>query len=617
MGKNKSKIKEVFSIIFRVLIGIGAFILYAFINSLSEIKGGTEISVSILFIFMIISLYIFLIKLLRKSSISKETENYCDRKWYHKSKTWASIIFVLIFSLSMLIIEKNIISISITSILIALSISMLFIPRIASPIIALYIITEIVLLFTNESLDLKTIILALLIRGAYLLLCIRVFLVANKLNHGKGLKTTPKKKGEKTLKELYAPKKNFITKKKVLLITPIVLILFSIGIILSGYSSLIIGIFPPLKISEKTTTLTCKYGGKDLKLTVSLYKNIYNYYHYNSKKVGVVGKGLYSNFVYVNNSDLIIKDLASKIRNLGKGYNLNDDQIMELALCFVQNIPYDSSKAETILSGQNISEYDRSQYPYETIFKNSGICTDKAYLGSSLLRELGYSSALLLFGDDNHMALGVKVNKDYANFNSDYAIAEVTTPGFIPGDLPKDIDDNDGKPSLVLELPQKLGHNNKINTQKFLAESDLSYPTVVIPISDGKTYERIRNVKHLEAMIYQGIEELEEIAHSIETMEYDLIDAEDNASYAYNDYLNQPDYNQRCGTRWDYLNDIQWWDCWEEENMTKTYFWNVYQERINYYNSLVDKYNSLIDDYNYKIDDINYLIDKRNSYQFN
>ena len=61
MGKNKSKIGSIFSVILQVLLGIGAFIMYAIINSLSEIDGGIQIATGVVLIFIIVSLYIFLI----------------------------------------------------------------------------------------------------------------------------------------------------------------------------------------------------------------------------------------------------------------------------------------------------------------------------------------------------------------------------------------------------------------------------------------------------------------------------------------------------------------------------------------------------------------------------
>ena len=204
MGKNKSKIGSIFSVILQVLLGIGAFIMYAIINSLSEIDGGIQIATGIVLIFIIMSLYIFLITLLTKKSVETEVENYKEKKWNKKSKTWASILFVLIFIISAVSVETNLITSIISITLIALSVSMLFIPRIASLIIALYLLAEIVLAFSNGSIDLVTALSSLLIKGAYILLCIRVFLVANKLNDGIKIGIVSKNKEGQTLKDLYS-----------------------------------------------------------------------------------------------------------------------------------------------------------------------------------------------------------------------------------------------------------------------------------------------------------------------------------------------------------------------------------------------------------------------------
>jgi hypothetical protein len=420
-----------------------------------------------------------------------------------------------------------------------------------------------------------------------------------------------KRKKGKTLREKYTGKKKKLVRKIILATVSLFIVSILSVFVVSGYSSIAIDIFPPIKLDAKSTELYCNYGGEDLKLEVNLDTNIYNYYYFNRKKLGIVDQGQYSKFVYTHPKDSTIKNLVEEIKVLGSQNNLEDDQVLELVLCFIQNIPYDKNKAETILSDQNIDDFDLSQYPYETLYRNSGICTDKAYLASSLLEELGYSSALLLFRDENHMALGIKVEERYANFDSDYAMAEVTTPGFIPGDLPRDIDRNDGKPSLVLETPDKISKDRRDRNQEIITESDLSFPTIVIPVNEGRTYERIQEIKSLDDRITSGLYSLEVMEDDLDTLEIDLIIAEENADYAYSDYLSQPSYSQMCGY------NFGTWSCWDEPNSSKEYFYSTYVDRLNYYNSLVDQYNSLIDGYNNKIDEINRLIDRRDNYQFN
>lgn len=207
MEKNKSKIGKVFSTILQVLMGFGLFIVYAFINSLSEIKGGMNIAFGALFLIIIGSIYIFLIGLLTKDSINEEVKNYDDRKWYKKTKVWLSALFVVIFIISGLSVETNLISTVITIVLISIALLILIIPRITIPILALYLLAEIVIGFIGGSIPILSALGSLLMKGAYILLCIRVFLVANKLNSGKKVLIISKKKEEKTLRDIYTPER--------------------------------------------------------------------------------------------------------------------------------------------------------------------------------------------------------------------------------------------------------------------------------------------------------------------------------------------------------------------------------------------------------------------------
>lgn len=207
MEKNQSKIGKVLSTILQVIMGFGLLIAYAFINSLSEIKGGTDIAFGALFLIIIGYIYIFLIGLLTKDSIDEEYKNYEERKWYKKTRVWLSALFVLIFIISGLSVETNLISTVITIVLISIALLVLIIPRVTIPILVLYLLAEIGIGFIGGSVPILTALGSLLMKGAYILLCIRVFLVANKLNSGKKVLIISKKKEEKTLRDIYTPER--------------------------------------------------------------------------------------------------------------------------------------------------------------------------------------------------------------------------------------------------------------------------------------------------------------------------------------------------------------------------------------------------------------------------
>jgi len=207
MEKKQSKIGKVLSTIFQVIMGLGLLIVYAFINSLSEIKGGMVIATGAVFLIIIGYLYIFLIGLLTKESIDEEVKNYDERKWYKKTRVWLSALFVLIFIISGLSVETNLISTVITIVLISIALLILIIPRVTIPILVLYLLAEIVIGFMGGSVPILTALGSLLMKGAYILLCIRVFLVANKLNSGKKELIISKRKEEKTLRDIYTPER--------------------------------------------------------------------------------------------------------------------------------------------------------------------------------------------------------------------------------------------------------------------------------------------------------------------------------------------------------------------------------------------------------------------------
>jgi len=112
--------------------------------------------------------------------------------------------------------------------------------------------------------------------------------------------------------------------------------------------------------------------------------------------------------------DNIVSSIQSKASN-------PDDQA-RIAISLVQNIPYDTSKADTVTSTTNV------RYPYDVVYQNAGICEEKSFLLAYLLRGLGYGVVLFRFDTENHMAVGIKSPMGYSFQNSGYAFVETTEP---------------------------------------------------------------------------------------------------------------------------------------------------------------------------------------------
>jgi hypothetical protein len=424
-----------------------------------------------------------------------------------------------------------------------------------------------------------------------------------------------------------------VTKKRLVIAsaaTAVLLFAGSLGAVLSGTASAVVNIYPQVHIGQKTNSLTCKYAGKDLSVTVPLYANINNYYRSNGKKQGLIEQGDFSKYVYHNPSDDTLHKLATDIQSVGAANNLNDDQILELTTCFIQNIPYDDARGTQVLETTgNISSQE--QYPYETLYKNSGICTDKTYLGNALLGELGYGSAIFIFPDAEHVALGVSVPSGYTTFGSSYAIMELTTPGFAPGQIPSEVDANDGRPSATINKLSDLSAKDNPAALDFDVTKSINAPTLVIDVHAGKQYSRIVAVKNLENKIKSGVTSLS-YKKSILESAYNEAERRDRAQEsAYTTYLLTSSTKYDCGYKYDYSYSYNYsflsspysysspykYSCEYVSNPQKDYAYSSYTYALSSYNSQVAYYNTLVNDYNQSLATIKSDINTYQQYQYN
>jgi len=118
------------------------------------------------------------------------------------------------------------------------------------------------------------------------------------------------------------------------------------------------------------------------------------------------------------------KYLDALVHAIESQTSAGDDQA-RIAISLVQQIPYDSSRL--------YSSSFKMRTPYEVLYENKGVCSEKSVLLAYLLRELGYGVVLFEFDSENHMAVGIKSPGQYAYKNSGYAFIETATPS-IPTD---------------------------------------------------------------------------------------------------------------------------------------------------------------------------------------
>lgn len=165
------------------------------------------------------------------------------------------------------------------------------------------------------------------------------------------------------------------------------------------------------------------------------YRSSIKVYSYSGTTVSdsVLREAFYALFLNVKSGDNSISDLVYKLKATAFLNSWTDDEIVEFALALVQYIPYDSAKLADE-SNRNLNPY----YPYETLYLDRGVCSDKTFLAVALLRQLGYGAAILDFPTANHSAVGVACPIEQSLNASGYCYGETTNYfpiGVVPPDL--------------------------------------------------------------------------------------------------------------------------------------------------------------------------------------
>jgi len=184
-----------------------------------------------------------------------------------------------------------------------------------------------------------------------------------------------------------------------------------------------------------------QYQTNNYELALPLSNTLYSSYK-NTPKVVTYEVGnepanlrevFYGLFLKVKTTDTSINDIVAKLRKVSQDNNWSDDQTIEFVLSFVQYIPYDQAKV-TSGGGANSNPY----FPYETLYLDKGVCSDKTFLAVLLMRKLGYGAAVLDFPERNHTALGISCPAQYSVNNSGYCYGE-TTNYFPLGVIPQSL----------------------------------------------------------------------------------------------------------------------------------------------------------------------------------
>lgn len=169
----------------------------------------------------------------------------------------------------------------------------------------------------------------------------------------------------------------------------------------------------------------------------------------------------------------LLLPLVEKIQNI----TTNRDDQVRIAISLVQNIPYGFSN-KTISLGRDES-VNYSRYPYEVLYEDMGVCSEKSVLLAFILEKLGYGTALIYYGPENHEALGVKCPVEYSLDGSGYCFIETVGPSIIT--------------------------DNKLS---YTGGATLQSTPQIIPLSQGASignWQEFQDAKKLESLMKGGI----------------------------------------------------------------------------------------------------------------
>lgn len=168
----------------------------------------------------------------------------------------------------------------------------------------------------------------------------------------------------------------------------------------------------PYATDPTTRSLPLTVKGRSGAVSVTLYGGL-------SRHLDAKRPAFYGNYLeYVNEPEQAdaIRAIANALRSQ---YGSGDDAA-RAAISLVQEIPYD-------YAGMSARSSDL-RHPYEVLYDNTGVCSEKSVLLAALLKELGYGVALLSFDSQSHMAVGISCPSQYAYRGTGYAFVESTRP---------------------------------------------------------------------------------------------------------------------------------------------------------------------------------------------
>ncbi len=184
---------------------------------------------------------------------------------------------------------------------------------------------------------------------------------------------------------------------------------------------------------SRSVTITIPYAHLNYAHTIEVENSLYLGAKQSGKAASVpagIGDawlaGYYSAFIFDKHLSGFYPKLLAPFRKIRREADLDSDRYLELLTAYVQGLPYDKEKLASIEMAP--------RFPVETVVDGTGICSDKSLLLAGMLATEGYAVALLHFGKENHLAVGIPAPDGFDFKKTGYAVIETTAVSYIGSD---------------------------------------------------------------------------------------------------------------------------------------------------------------------------------------
>jgi|GEM_PF-1793462 len=323
-----------------------------------------------------------------------------------------------------------------------------------------------------------------------------------------------------------------------------------------------------------------EYACRQYVLDLPFFEKVMDSYAAEDRSYSYTGKlpdnwqeGYYKNFLREVEGDEMIARMIDELRN---ALEVEDDDSLVLALTsFVQNIEYDCDK---LFSYENLEDHDyQTNFPYETLYDQKGVCGDTSILLGKMLQETGYGAAFLLYEQTNHMALGIRCPVETATYlhgGIGYCYIETTGP-FRIGVKPSILGGEDFTESpQIVPIAEGRSFRKMIDLTETMETEVKVYGEYILQLAGCQEISTYKDIQNHEYKLNEYEEELDGLSTSLEEASNQLEAAvAEYESMGCEGTLPEDKYNQ-CVNAYDEVEALQ----------TR-------------YNDLVKEYNTLYEDY--------------------